>query len=317
MASHFVTTESNYSRNKSTRGLRARNLLPYGGVRKYSVHLAPADSAGLSSGETIAAERNKKAAELFPLLQRVAGKMRSHLPAHIEVDDLVGAGSVGLVDALRKFDPRKGVKIESYAQHRIRGAILDSLRSMDGASRDLRRKIKQAERVHHEIESRLGHPATDQEMAQAQGISLKAWYRTVRDIQPLGVDWLRSTGSAEKQQFTVESLPAESREDQFDLCYRREQIDIVNRALTSLSERERLIMNLYYARERTMRQIGDQLRIDESRVSQLHSAALVRLRRAVKALRRGPQLCAEGAPKPTVMSVDYNKKGNLNLKNCI
>jgi RNA polymerase sigma factor FliA len=303
MATRFVTTESNYGRNNSTRGLRARNLHPYGKVRKYSAHLAAADSGRLGSGDTIAAERNEKAAELFPLLQRVARKMRAHLPAHIEVDDLVGAGSVGLVDALRKFDPRKRVKIESYAQHRIRGAILDSLRSMDGASRDLRRKIKQAERVHHEVEARLGHPATNQEMAQAQGISLKAWYRTVRDIQPLGVDWLRSAGSTEKQQFPAESLPAESREDQFDLCYRREQIDILNRALSSLSERERLIMTLYYAREHTMRQIGSQLRIDESRVSQLHSAALVRLRSAVKALSREPQLWADGALKPSVMSV--------------
>lgn len=223
--------------------------------------------------------------------------MRAHLPAHIEVDDLVGAGAVGLVDAVRKFDPRKRVKIESYAQHRIRGAILDSLRSMDDASRDLRRKIKTAEKIHHELESRLGHPATGQEMAPAQGISLKSWYRTVREIQPLGVEWLRPKGYAPEPQPAVENLPSETGEDQFSLCYRREKIDILNRALTSLSQRERLIISLYYARERTMKQIGSQLRIDESRVSQLHSAALVRLRNAVKSLTREGQPASVRLPE--------------------
>jgi RNA polymerase sigma factor FliA len=296
MATHFVTTETNYNGNNSTRRLRPHHIPPSGKSREFFQHPTGADCAPESTGERIKTERNRRAAELFPLLQRMARKMRAHLPAHIEVDDLVGAGSMGLVDALRKFDPRKGVKIESYAQHRIRGAILDSLRSLDGASRDLRRKIKDAEKVHHELEARLGHPANDQEMAQAQGVSLKNWYRTVRDFQPLGVEWLRPMGCMAEQQPTAESLPAETREDQFDLCYRREKIDILNRALTSLSVRERLIMSLYYARERTMKQIGSQLKIDESRVSQLHSAALVRLRNAVKSLTRETQAWTASKP---------------------
>lgn len=296
MATHFVTSETNYNGNNSTRRLRLHNFPPSGKGREFPRRPTVAYCAPENTGERIKAERNRRAAELFPLLQRMARKMRAHLPAHIEVDDLVGAGSMGLVDALRKFDPRKGVKIESYAQHRIRGAILDSLRSMDGASRDLRRKIKDAERVHHELEARLGHPANDQEMAQAQGISLKNWYRSVRDFQPLGVEWMRPMGCMAEPQPTAESLPAKTREDQFDLCYRREKIDILNRALTSLSVRERLIMSLYYARERTMKQIGSQLKIDESRVSQLHSAALVRLRNAVKSLTREPQAWTASQP---------------------
>lgn len=289
MATRFAMTESNYSGRNSTIRLNDRSFARVTKGRKFSVRANGGADVAANTAARIEAERNMRAAELFPLLQRVARKMRAHLPAHVEVDDLVGAGSVGLVDAVRKFDPRKRVKIESYAQHRIRGAILDSLRSMDGASRDLRRKIKQAEKVHHELEAKLGHPASDQEMAQAQGISLKSWYRTVRDFQPLGVEWLRPAGYGAEPQPTAENLPAEIREDQFDLCYRREKIDILNRALTSLPVRERLIMTLYYARERTMKQIGSQLRIDESRVSQLHSAALVRLRNAVKSLTREAQ----------------------------
>ncbi|HEV2351542.1 MAG TPA: FliA/WhiG family RNA polymerase sigma factor [Terriglobia bacterium] len=291
MGTQFATSESHYRGSNSTGRLRPAGFQTLDQGRKFCGQPGGEACAPTNRMGRIEADQNQSAADLFPLLQRVARKMRAHLPAHIEVDDLVGAGSVGLVDAVRKFDPSKRVKIESYAQHRIRGAILDSLRSMDGASRDLRRKIKQAEKVHSELEARLGHPAGDQEMAQAQGISLKNWYRRVREFQPLGIDWLRPRGYATEPQPTAESLPAKSNEDQFALCYRREKIDILNRALTSLSVRERLIICLYYARERTMKQIGSQLRIDESRVSQLHSAALVRLRKAVKSLSREPQRC--------------------------
>lgn len=296
MATHFVTIASNYHRNNSTRRPRPlkRPMMENG------LEFARPPEGGSctveSKDDLMIAELNQRAADLFPLLQQVARRMRAHLPAHIEVDDLVGAGSVGLVDALRKFDPRKQVKFESYAQHRIRGAILDSLRSMDGASRDMRRKIKNAEKVHQELEARLGHPASGQEMAQAQGITLKNWYRAVRDFQPLGVAWLQPMGYVTEPQPAAESLPAETHDDQFDLCYRREKIDILNRALTSLSVRERLIMRLYYARERTMKQIGLQLKIDESRVSQLHSSALIRLRNAVKSLIQGPQPCPVAIP---------------------
>src|SRR5579862_998863 len=296
MATNFVTTASTDNRNNSTRRARAlhRPMMENG---LEFIRPPSGDSCSVASkSDLMEAERNERAAGLLPLLHRVARKMRVHLPAHVEVDDLVGAGSVGLVDALRKFDPSKRVKFESYAQHRIRGAILDSLRSMDGASRDMRRKIKTAEKVHQELEARLGHPASELEMAQAQGISLKNWHRTVREFQPLGVAWLQPMGFIPEPQPTMESLPAETNDDQFDLCYRREKIDILNRALTSLSVRERLIVSLYYARERTMKQIGSQLKIDESRVSQLHSAALVRLRNAVKSLIRPSQPCALAVP---------------------
>jgi RNA polymerase sigma factor FliA len=290
MATYFATTEGNYRGSNSTLRLHGHKFTAVGKTPRLSGTVNRGPRAAADNTRGTEAERNARAAELFPMLQRVARKMRAHLPAHVEVDDLVGAGSVGLVDAIGKFDPRKRVKIESYAQHRIRGAILDSLRTMDGASRDLRRKIKQAERVHHELEAKLGHPATDPEMARAQGLSLKDWYRTLRDFQPLGIDWLRPAGHV-AEQFAAENLPAAITEDQFDLCYRREKIDILNRALAGLSERERLIMSLYYARERTMKQIGSQLKIDESRVSQLHSAALVRLRIAVTSLTREAQTC--------------------------
>ena len=126
-------------------------------------------------------------------------------------------------------------------------------------------------------------------MAQAQGASLKNWFRTVEEIKPLGVEWLRPMGWGGAKPVTQETLADPDAENQFDSCYSREQKEILARALSSLSKRERTIVCLYYARERTMKQIGTRLQIDESRVSQLHSAALARLRSAVQALTQASQ----------------------------
>ena len=223
---------------------------------------------------------------LLPLVKRMALQMREHLPAHVDLDDLVGAGVLGLIDAVRKFDARKHVKLESYARHRIRGAILDGLRSLDAASRDMRKKAKGAEKVYRELERKLGRPVGDDEMAGALGVSLKKWYRTVQELQPVGVDWLRPMEAAELRQQDPETLVASPQASAFDQRYRREQKAILNRAMTCLTERDRLMMSLYYERGLTMKEIGEKLGVDESRVSQLHSAALGRLESRVKVMLR-------------------------------
>jgi len=286
MATQTLTPGINFHRNFP---ITLRRIPKLNGPAKVRIMCAEKVRLAVAVESRVEAERNQKVIALLPLLNRIARKMRANLPLHIQVDDLVSAGSLGLVDAVDKFDPRRQVKIETYAQHRIRGAILDSLRSMDGATRDLRKKNRKAEEVHRVLETRLGHPATDQEMAQAQGTSLKKWYRTVEEIKPLGVEWLRPMGWVGVKPVLLETLVDRDAETQFDSCYRREQKEILARALGSLPQRERVIMCLYYARERTMKQIGAQLQIDESRVSQLHSAALARLRNAVQALTHASQ----------------------------
>ncbi len=230
--------------------------------------------------------------KLLPLVKRMAQQMRERLPLHVEIDDLVSTGTLGLVDAVRKFDRGKEVKLESYARHRIRGAILDGLRSIDSASRDMRKKEKKAARVYRSLEVRLGRPPGDAEIADALGITLAKWYRTVRELQGVGFDWLRpmsSVGVKEPREPSGESLPANGEDTQFDGCYRREQRDLLGRAMTRLSERERQIIELYYRHDLTMKQIGRKLGIDESRVSQLHSAALVRLRARITDFLRHPR----------------------------
>jgi RNA polymerase sigma factor FliA len=222
---------------------------------------------------------------MMPLVKRVALQLRGHLPAHVELDDLVGAGTVGLIDAVRKFDPSKGVTIESYARFRIRGAILDSLREEDPASRDMRRRIKKIESACQNLEFELGRPASDAEMAGAMGLSLEQWYEMSSALHRLGFAGAGGKIFSEaRERVAEENLAASPGDDPFELCYRREQRDIFRRVLECLTERERSVMTLYYQDALTMKQIGSRLGIDESRVSQLHSGAIARLRARVAAL---------------------------------
>lgn len=234
-------------------------------------------------------DSNRLIVELLPLVRRVALQLRGHLPAHVELDDLISEGVVGLIDAMKKFDPTKGVTLESYARHRIRGAILDSLREQDHASRDMRRRIKKIESTSQDLEFRLGRPAGDAEMAREMGLSLAKWYERVAELQRLGFDGSGAKISQEvRKRIDEENLVSKAEDDPFALCYRREQRDLLSVALGCLTERERSIVTLYYKDALTMKQIGNRLGIDESRVSQLHSGAVVRLRSRVASMLRRP-----------------------------
>jgi RNA polymerase sigma factor FliA len=245
-----------------------------------------------TSSDALAARRREELTlRLMGLVRRVALEMRDRLPAHVDVDDLVSAGTLGLMEAVRRFNSGKQVKIETYARYRIRGAILDALRDLDPASRDLRRKNKQAERVFHELTTRLGRPATDPEMAEALSLTLDGWYQMLQEFRSLGVDWLRPTLMPTLPYLQQDELPATGERDPFELCYLQEQRELLNRALGAISERERLILSLYYEHNFTMKRIARELGIDESRVSQIHSAVLNRLRSKVRSM-------VQPAPEP-------------------
>jgi len=256
-----------------------------GDVRR---RIAPV-AARSSRGELAKAERDSQVLDLVPLVRRMAARMRRTLPAHIELDDLVSAGVLGLLDAANKFDARKQVKIESYARHRIRGAILDGLRSLDTASRDLRKKNKRIEKTIRDLESSLGRRVEAGEAAKALGVSLEKWHHDLQELQAAGVDSLGSGTPKASQFVNAEDLPASNQPSPLDLYCSRERYEIAKRALACLPPRERTIITLYDSREMTMKQIGARLRIDESRVSQLHSAAVARLRLTVKAILSRPK----------------------------
>lgn len=234
-----------------------------------------------------AQERQRLLVEMLPLVKRVAFQIREHLPAHVEVDDLIANGVLGLVDAVAKFDASKRVKLESYARHRVRGAILDGLRSADPASRDLRRNNRKIQKLYRELEVKLGRSVHDEEIAAALGMNLAQWHRTLNEVQSVGFDFgarTLSAGPHTKRPTAEPALLAGDDADPFDQCYRREQHAILGRALTHLRDRDRQIITLYYQQELTMKQIADRLNVDESRVSQLHSAALARLKAGVNSL---------------------------------
>jgi RNA polymerase sigma factor FliA len=240
--------------------------------------------------------------DLLPLVRRMAVKIRRSLPAHIELDDLVGSGMLGLLDATQKYDSQKRVKIESYARHRIRGAILDGLRSLDTVSRDLRKKNKRIERTIRELEMKLGRAAEDEETARSLGTSLEKWHQDLQELQSAGMDWPRPVQAKDTRLVNAEDLVAVNQPSQFDLCFLRERRDIATRAMACLPNRERKIITLYHAHDMTMKEIGARLRIDESRVSQLHSSAIERLRSTVRAILSRPRYAASpphsGSPLP-------------------
>ena len=251
-------------------------------------------------------ERQRLLVAMLPLVKRMAFRIREHLPSHVEVDDLMSNGILGLVDAVAKFDAGKRVKLESYARHRVRGGILDGLRGADPASRDLRRKNKRIQKLYRELESKLGRPVADEEIAVVLGMSLAQWHRTLNEIQSVGFDFGARTitaGPNTKRPTAEPTLLADDNADPFDLCYRREQHDILGRALSCLRERERQIITLYYHEDLTMKQIAERLNIDESRVSQLHSAALARLKSRVNAIVHPHQAGKPCIPTTLTMAV--------------
>jgi len=173
--------------------------------------------------------RQKMLIEMLPLVRCAALIMRQHLPAHVELDELSANGVLGLVDAVAKFDASKRVKLESYARHRIRGAILDGLRAADPVTRDTRQKNKRIQKLYRE-----------QEMAAASRMNLAQWHRALTDIQSVGMDCgsrILSAAPTTTLQSTDPELLIDGRDSPFDLCYRREQREILGRALSSLPER--------------------------------------------------------------------------------
>ncbi len=283
----MATSSAPFIQERSTKRLTSR------AGRQVSTHKRPRSpqaearvrshaTAGHAAAQSYP-ERDELAVKLLPLVKRLAFEMRERLPQHVEVDDLAGAGALGLLDAVRKFDARKHVKIETYARHRIRGAILDSLREMDTASRDMRRKNKYAEKVYQRLQGELGRAVTDQEMAEALGITLRKWYRTVNELNSMGVEWMRPNQIPETNVVDEKNLPAQGHDSNpYELCYRNEQRDILARAAATLPEKERTVLTLYYEGELTMKQIGERMGVDESRISQIHSCAMSRLRNKVK-----------------------------------
>ncbi|HHW10172.1 MAG TPA: FliA/WhiG family RNA polymerase sigma factor [Firmicutes bacterium] len=217
-----------------------------------------------------------------PLVRQVAGRLFIHLPTNANVDfgDLVGYGMLGLLDAMKKYEPGMGVKFRTYAVARIRGAIIDGLRTFDWAPRTLRQKARQIGAVITSLEKKLGRSAEDEEVAKALGLSRKEYEALLGQLAGLTIISLQQPLDAGEDDPVLlgEILPG-SAEDDPDAGYEQQELlQSLTEAIALLPERERQILALYYYEEMTLKEIGIIMEISESRVCQLHTKALLRLR---------------------------------------
>jgi RNA polymerase sigma factor for flagellar operon FliA len=241
-----------------------------------------ANSAGIP-----APERDRLLLEHLPTVRYLARRIHERLPQHVELEDLISAGVVGLIDAFSKFDHTKKVQFKSYAQFRIRGAILDSLRTLDWSPRELRRKGRAVEEAIRSTTQRLGRAPAEPEIALEMGLTLSEFQQLLGDLKGLEIGSLHIERTEDSGDQELAYIPGSPEEDPLFRCLKGEMKQRLADAIEELPERERLVLTLYYYEELTMKEIGLTLGVVESRVSQIHSAAVLRLRVALAALRGG------------------------------
>ena len=222
------------------------------------------------------ARRDRVVLEHLPLVKAIAIRVHENLPVHVDVDDLVHAGILGLFDAASKFNPEKQVAFSSYAKHRIKGAILDSLRQLDWASRDMRRRHKQVEAATRELAATLQRNPTEQEVAQKLGMDPERWRNMMLDLRNVGLV-SASTRSNENDDLPAPDFPTNPDTHPDSICAHEQLRSVLGVAMKTLPERYQKVVSLYYTAEMTMKEIGGILGINESRVSQIHKAALEKM----------------------------------------
>jgi len=217
-----------------------------------------------------------------PLVKYVAGRLGSGLPAHVDEGDLASYGLLGLMNAIERYDPDRDVKFETYAIARIRGAIIDELRAMDWVPRSVRSRARAIERAIGELEAKSGRAPTDAEISGKLGISEDELEESLSEIARSSIAALDElwtvSGSGGDQIALIDTIEDERAPDPQATLSQSELKDAIADAIARLPEREKLVVTLYYYEELTLREIGEVLGVTESRVSQLHTKAILRLK---------------------------------------
>jgi RNA polymerase sigma factor for flagellar operon FliA len=216
--------------------------------------------------------------EHLPIVRFIARRIHDRLPQHVPVEDLYSAGVLGLLDAFGRFDPSKQVQFRTYAQYRIRGAILDSLRTLDWSPRELRRKARAIEQAIQMLTAQFRRSPTDDEIAQKLNIPLAAYQQLLGELKGLEIGSLHSERPADAEEEELIYLPGRLEDDPLFRYLDSEMRELLTKAINELPERERLVMTLYYYEETAMKEIGLILGVVESRVSQIHASAVLHLR---------------------------------------
>ncbi len=220
----------------------------------------------------------------LPLVKFIVDRIASSLPPHLDRDDLGSAAVIGLISAAERFDPSRGVQFKTFAEQRIRGTIMDELRAQDWLTRSLRDKFKKLEKEFSLLEQRLGRNPSSDEVAVAMGLELKDYFRLLEEIHLLSFvslddAWHDEDGAPFGLLDVLEDKGTESPQNQM---IARQTVERLAEAIDTLPEKERIVITLYYYEELNLKEIGAVLDLTESRISQLHSQAIVRLRAKLK-----------------------------------
>jgi len=254
------------------------------------------------------ATRDRILLEQMPQVRYIARRIHDRLPQQVAIEDLVHAGVLGLIDALTKYDEARQVRFKTYAKFRIRGAILDSLRELDWSPRELRRKARQMATAAAEIGNAMGRSATGTEIAGQMGLTMEAFQRLLGELEALEQESSRpALGDGEREADLCEDLPGNPEENPCMVAMKSELSDLLGSAIATLRKKEQQVLSLYYYEELTMKETGAVLGIGESRVSQIHSLALLRLRARMRSLmgnRNFPPRCTSQLRDGTVKALD-------------
>jgi RNA polymerase sigma factor FliA len=228
-------------------------------------------------------ERDQLILKELPQVYYIARRIFERLPQHVVFEDLVHAGVVGLIEAVRSYDVSKSVPFNAFAKFRIRGAILDSLRELDWGSRPLRRKGRRMEEAIATLSAKLGRQPEEDEIAAEMGVSIEKLHEIALRLDGLTLvsQQVNSVFDRSGTQDLIESAPSHD-ENPYDLCLRTEIKERLAEAIGTLSEKEQLVISLYYREELTMKEIAKVVQLGESRVSQIHAIALPKLRAALQ-----------------------------------
>lgn len=217
-----------------------------------------------------------------PLVKYVAGRLGSGLPAHVDDEDLVSYGLLGLIGAIERYDPERDVKFETYAIARIRGAIIDELRALDWVPRSVRSRARDIERAIGELEAKLGRVPSDEEIAGKLGLTTEELDESLSEISRSSIAALDElwtiSGSGGDQVALIDTIEDTDAPDPQGALSQVELREAIADSIARLPEREKLVVTLYYYEELTLREIGEVLGVTESRISQLHTKAILRLK---------------------------------------
>ncbi len=237
-------------------------------------------------GEIPGALREQIVLEHAPLIRYIVNRIAVRLPSHIDLDDLHNTGVIGLMDAIEKYDPDKNCKFKTYAEFRIKGAILDQLRSLDWVPRSVRQKGRKLERAYGEVEQRLGRSANEDEVADSLGLQLDKFHELlnqVRGISLVNLEELRGAGpDGDRSGSYADVVEDVNAENPYGNLKLQQVKQIVADTIGTLPEKERLVISLYYYEDLNMKEIGNILGITESRVCQIHTKSVLRLRSKLK-----------------------------------